>query len=558
MKKNYFLLIALFILNNVVSQIVNIPDANFKAKLLAASSSNTTAKNLAGNYFKVDANSDGQIQESEALLLKELDVSFTAINSLVGITSFTNIQVLNCYTNLLSSLDVTGLTNLKSLNCTNNKLTSFNVSSLENLQYLWCDQNLLTTLNVTGLNNLETFNCGFNQLTELDVSSLSKLKELVCEQNKLTALNLSGLSTLITLRSQENLLTSINFNGANNLEIIDVLGNDLSILNLTGLSKLKYLECDGNQLDNLDLTGLNNLLVLIISGNNISSIEVSHLTNLEYFSCYGNKLTSLDVSSLVNLGTLICHDNKLTNLTIGDVVLKELDCSSNLLEVLVVKNVFNLNCSHNNLTTLTTEFIRDLDCSFNKFVTLDLRTIKTFYHASENSPNDFFGLNSVNFSDNPFLTNTYLKNPSESLFGIPNPPGQNNTIRYPFTNTPNLTYLCVWDYDVNNFKNKATQNGYIDCVVDSSCDSSLETIDFNFSTYFTIHPNPVDTFLSLTVKNEILIKSIAVYDMLGQLVLVLPTNKEISNIDVSSLRTGNYIIKIDTNKGISRSKFIKN
>ena len=39
------------------AQIVNIPNANFKAKLIAANASNTTAKDLSGNYFKIDTNS---------------------------------------------------------------------------------------------------------------------------------------------------------------------------------------------------------------------------------------------------------------------------------------------------------------------------------------------------------------------------------------------------------------------------------------------------------------------------------------------------------------------
>jgi len=54
----FFLLCSLF----SFGQIVNIPDANFKAKLLEASPSNTIAKDLAGNYFKIDANGNGEIE----------------------------------------------------------------------------------------------------------------------------------------------------------------------------------------------------------------------------------------------------------------------------------------------------------------------------------------------------------------------------------------------------------------------------------------------------------------------------------------------------------------
>ncbi len=68
MKKIYFLLLAFSFFTTANSQIVNIPDANFKAKLLTANTTNTIAKNLFKNYIKIDVNNDGQIQESEAIL----------------------------------------------------------------------------------------------------------------------------------------------------------------------------------------------------------------------------------------------------------------------------------------------------------------------------------------------------------------------------------------------------------------------------------------------------------------------------------------------------------
>jgi hypothetical protein len=60
MKKIYFLF--LLVVFQVNSQIVNIPDANFKAKLLQADVTNYIAKNLSGNYFKIDQNNNQQIE----------------------------------------------------------------------------------------------------------------------------------------------------------------------------------------------------------------------------------------------------------------------------------------------------------------------------------------------------------------------------------------------------------------------------------------------------------------------------------------------------------------
>lgn len=61
MKKIYlFFLIVLFAGSN--AQIVNIPDANFKAMLLAADVTNSIAKGQYGSALKIDANSNGQIE----------------------------------------------------------------------------------------------------------------------------------------------------------------------------------------------------------------------------------------------------------------------------------------------------------------------------------------------------------------------------------------------------------------------------------------------------------------------------------------------------------------
>ena len=64
MKKIVLLLLLTFGVTN--AQIVNFPDANFKAELLAASPTQQKALNFSDQWIKIDANNDGEIQESEA------------------------------------------------------------------------------------------------------------------------------------------------------------------------------------------------------------------------------------------------------------------------------------------------------------------------------------------------------------------------------------------------------------------------------------------------------------------------------------------------------------
>ena len=53
-------------------------------------------------------------------------------------------------------------------------------------------------------------------------------------------------------------------------------------------------------------------------------------------------------------------------------------------------------------------------------------------------------------------------------------------------------------------------------------------------------------------------ENIKVYNITGQLVINIAKAENISSIDVTNLKTGNYFIVIQTYKGIYKSKFIKN
>jgi hypothetical protein len=244
--KTLLAILALILCSSSYAQIINIPDANFKARLLQASTSSDIAKDSMGNNIKIDINGDGEIQESEALRVFSLDVNsfFVAGNiiEMTGISYFRNLKYLDCSNNLISSLDVSGLSNLYYLYCSSNPLSSLDVSGLSNLEVLDCSNNLISSLDVSGLSNLKDLGCGENLLSSLDVSGLDSLKYLSCFYNQLSSLDVSGLDNL------ENLFCSF---------------NQLNSLDVSGLSNLTYLYCDDNQLQNLYLkkTDIKNELI---------------------------------------------------------------------------------------------------------------------------------------------------------------------------------------------------------------------------------------------------------------------------------------------------------
>ncbi|UOK41853.1 MULTISPECIES: DUF7619 domain-containing protein [Flavobacterium] len=113
----------------------------------------------------------------------------------------------------------------------------------------------------------------------------------------------------------------------------------------------------------------------------------------------------------------------------------------------------------------------------------------------------------------------------------------------------------------NTFSNSASI--YFDYnfpIVTNTATTTIQTLstqDFSFATYFMLYPNPVNNVLNIETKQTIEVSSINIYNQLGQLVLVVPNAQNVSKVDVSSLSSGNYFIKINSDKGTSNTKFIK-
>jgi hypothetical protein len=138
-------------------------------------------------------------------------------------------------------------------------------------------------------------------------------------------------------------------------------------------------------------------------------------------------------------------------------------------------------------------------------------------------------------------------------------------INLPFDNATNNGYvafkiktkptLIVGD----NISNLA--NIYFDYnfpFVTNSATSTFQTLTntkFNFDNYLILSPNPVKEILNINFKGISNVKSISIYNMYGQLVQTA-TNPS-NSVDVTNLKTGNYIIKLITNEGEINRKFLK-
>jgi len=72
---------------------------------------------------------------------------------------------------------------------------------------------------------------------------------------------------------------------------------------------------------------------------------------------------------------------------------------------------------------------------------------------------------------------------------------------------------------------------------------------------FSLYPNPSNSVVKLQYKNNLNISTIRLFNILGSLVKEFKTSQ--TDLDISKLPTGVYVLKVNTNKGIISKKILK-
>ena len=188
--KQIYLLALLFFSSLLSAQNVNIPDANFKNRLLNANPSYGIAYSN-GVAVRIDLNNDNEIQASEAVLNDSLNWGDVGILNLSGINDFVNLKKLDCRWNALTTLDVSGLTLLQKLNADDNQLSIVDLSSNTQLLEVSLTSNQLNSINVDNLLLLEKLYLSANNLSIIDVTTLVALQRLRIGNNSLSTLDCS-------------------------------------------------------------------------------------------------------------------------------------------------------------------------------------------------------------------------------------------------------------------------------------------------------------------------------------------------------------------------------
>lgn len=438
MKKNYLLILFLLCFF-AQAQIVNFTDANFKAKLVSITSASGNARNLIGQNVKIDLNSDGEIQQSEASQISYLNLTNSGTNIISnaeGINSFSNIKFINFASNNLTSL-ILNLPLLEELNLNSNyTLGSLNVTNCTSLKKLYLQGNQLSSLNLQNSTLTDLIVMYNNLLTTINLQGCNSLINLsVSNSNNISSLNLGNLASLKKVEfASLPAFATVNFQGSSNLFEITIGSTSLSSIDLQNLNSLYQISFGGNSsLQNVLFGGNSNLKYVSLDSNNLSTINVSSLQNIIQLNLSNNSLTSLNASNLAFLQFLTCNNNNISNVNILNTPsLKNFYINNNDLTTLNFQPstlFYAIQCSGNNLTSLDVSSLSQLyslDCSYNNLTHLNLN----------NNP----ALSIVECQGNNSLTSIFTKNGSSQAVSSSH-----------FFPNPALQYICCDDNEISYF-----------------------------------------------------------------------------------------------------------
>lgn len=288
------------------SQIVNIPDLNFKNYLLADTSINT--------------NGDAEIQVSEAsgysgqILLDQL-----GITSLEGIEFFTQITSL--------SIDDTNHINMDLSNNT----------EIQYLDFLYLSTDTLDLRNCCGLIHA---NIHFTECLDVQFCQYAPLDYVFIDDNSIERLIWSQLDSLKYLRFVGEGLQAIQLDSMQNLEWVDVISwscdsvilnnseslfkvylntNSLQVLNTNGCDSILQFYLSTAYPIELSWTNYDQLRNLDIDITPIDSIPLAMLPSLTWFRSINGMFKRFDVSDKPNFEMLwISNNDSLAELNVAN------------------------------------------------------------------------------------------------------------------------------------------------------------------------------------------------------------------------------------------------
>ena len=216
-----------------------------------------------------------------------------------------------------------------------------------------------------------------------------------------------------------------------------------------------------------------------------------------------NRLTSLNLDNQTKLINLDLTGNNISSLDLSNCTnLESISISNNIISTLNITNV---------------DYVKNFFCEGNLLSSLDL--------------NSMFNLKNL-ICKNNLLINLSTKNDIIEEY-------------IDFSGNPNLSSICCDAEEVVYMQNQCFQNNNDTVIVDSNCGGGSFKI--------AMYPNPVKD--SLTFETNTNVSKVEIFSTNGLLVMKDETGSE--TIDMNSLKSGMYFIRVQSSKGVATMKFIK-
>lgn len=395
-------------------------------------------------------------------------------------------------------------------------------------------------------------------LPYLDLANNENLEELIFVQKndnrsairKTKFLNLKGNHNLKKIIGLNYETVDFSDDGLNNLEELDIAVQNnykyyghrsgyiyfgiTKSVNLNGLPKLKKLIAFNQKFDSIDLsknplleeidltnTILNFTSLDLINFNHLKNVKINAIIHsLSSSGWYSPKLSSLKINNNPSLEKLELTNNPIryfelnNNKKIENILLSNYSSYSGILD----ENTTFLIADNPKLNSI--RFAQ------HQFETLDLsknKSLKNIFFRSNNIDMDFLNIRN----------------------------GSTENMDLRLLHRFKINTICVNDVDIDNI-----QTQFPNSTIITNC-NDIERLSTNnlIKDVITIYPNPVLDNLTIKSPNEI--KFIEIYSITGEKVLQKIVNNKSFNVNLSHLKPGNYILKVETNNSSEIKKIIK-
>ncbi|GEM_PF-2601358 len=333
MVKSIISFLALFLCGLSYSQNVYIPDPIFKNLLISNTEASQYAKDLNGNFTKIDLNEDGEIQISEAENISYLATAYYYLTDITGIEAFKNLTELNIehcpyllelplsynskleniigYANLgLKSISVENCFLLETIDLLSAKINSVNLANNPNLKKIVLS-GTYSDLDLSSATLLQDLRIDSPNLQNLNLKNCNSLKEIRIDNCNLTQYNFEDAPLVeeisIYISTYDSPLKTLNFSSNHFLSSLHIRSytpsSNLTDLILPETPCLKYISLIGKfSLPVLDISQQTELLSLTLSDVNLSSLNLSKNTKLKWIQISdANDISFLDASKNTDL-----------------------------------------------------------------------------------------------------------------------------------------------------------------------------------------------------------------------------------------------------------------